>query len=203
MRLIGMLDSPYVRRVAVSLKLMDVPFVLEQLSVFRNFEQVRTINPVVKVPTLVTDQGTMLMDSSLILDHVERLAGPERSLMPASGPARDQALHILGLALAANEKAVQLYYERTLRPADKQHQPWIDRVSGQLVDAFAALEKEAKADAAWFAGERIMQPDITVAVAWRFVRHAVPDVVAAEAFPRLAAHAARAEALPAFVETGF
>ena len=74
MRLIGMLDSPYVRRVAVSLKLMQLPFELEQLSVFRNFEQFQAINPVVKAPTLVTDEGAVLMDSTLILDHVERLA---------------------------------------------------------------------------------------------------------------------------------
>src|SRR5215469_1339869 len=142
MRLIGMLDSPYVRRVAVSLKLMAIPFELEQTSVFRGFAQSAAINPVVKAPTLVTDDGLVLMDSTLILDHVERLAGPERSLMPGDGRARDEALRVIGLALAANEKAVQIVYERNLRPAEKQHQPWFDRVRGQLLSAFAGLEKE-------------------------------------------------------------
>jgi glutathione S-transferase len=203
MRLIGMLDSPYVRRVAVSLKLMQIPFELDQLSVFRSFEQFQAINPVVKAPTLVTDAGLVLMDSTLILDYVERLAGPLHSLMPQDGPARDEALRVIGLALAANEKAVQIVYERNLRPAEKVHQPWLDRVRGQLLAAFAALESEAAQQTAWFGGSRLMQADATVAVAWRFARHAVPEIVAVEAFPRLAAHSARAESLPAFVETDF
>ena len=203
MRLIGMLDSPYVRRVAVSLKLMKLPFELEQLSVFRNFEQFQAINPVVKAPTLVTDEGTVLMDSTLILDHIERLADSSLSLMPQEGRARDDALRVIGLALAANEKAVQIIYERNLRPAEKQHQPWLDRVGGQLLKAYAALESEMAQQSAWFGGSRMMQPDVTVVVGWRFARSVVPEIVADTEFPRLAAHSARAETLPAFVETGF
>ena len=203
MRLIGMLDSPYVRRVAVSLKLMQIPFALEQLSVFRNFEEFQAINPVVKAPTLVTDDGAVLMDSTLILDHIERLADPALSLMPKEGRARDEALRLIGLALAANEKAVQIVYERNLRPAEKQHQPWLDRVRGQLLGALSALEQELTQKSAWFGGSRMMQPDVTVAVAWRFARFVVPEIVTEAEFPRLAAHSARAESLPAFAETDF
>lgn len=73
MKLIGMLDSPYVRRVAVSLQLLGVPFEHQSLSVFRTFEQFRQINPVVKAPTLVAADGTVLMDSTLILQYAEAL----------------------------------------------------------------------------------------------------------------------------------
>src|ERR1700755_2784514 len=97
MRLIGMLDSPYVRRVAVSLKLLDMPFSHESVSLFRHFDHFRSINPVVKAPTLVTDDGTVLMDSTLILEHIEKLAG--RSLMPADIAAHARALRLVGLAL--------------------------------------------------------------------------------------------------------
>ena len=69
MRLIGMLDSPYVRRVAISLKLMGLGFELNQVSVFRGVDEFKAINPVVKAPTLVTDDGVMLMDSGLILEY--------------------------------------------------------------------------------------------------------------------------------------
>lgn len=87
------------------------------MSVFRHFDAFRAINPVVKAPTLVCDDGTVLMDSTLILDYAEALAG--RSLMPAALPARRQALRVVGLALAACEKAVQIVYECNLRPAEK------------------------------------------------------------------------------------
>ena len=110
MRLIGMLDSPYVRRVAISLHALGVGFEHEPLSVFRTFDAFAAVNPVVKAPTLVTDEGVVLMDSTLILDHVEQVAGA--SLMPPPGAgARLQALRLLGLALAACEKSVALVYE--------------------------------------------------------------------------------------------
>src|ERR1700761_5131099 len=115
MRLIGMLDSPYVRRVAISLKLLDVPFTHESVSVFRHFAHFSSINPVVKAPTLVAGDGTVLMDSSLILQHIEKQAG--RSLMPADAAAHTRALRLIGLALTACEKSVSIYYERNLRPA--------------------------------------------------------------------------------------
>ncbi len=192
MRLIGMLDSPYVRRVAVSLTLLDMPFVHESVSVFRHFDRFASINPVVKAPTLVTDDGTVLMESTLILEHVERQAG--RSLMPADTAAHTTALRRVGLALAACEKSVSIYYERTLRPAP--HQPWVDRISGQLLLAYQALEREIPD--AWFDGGPVQQPEITTAIAWRFTQHIISDVVPKGDFPRLAALSQRAEATPAF-----
>jgi len=110
MKLIGMLDSPYVRRVAVSLKLMGVPFEHQLLSVFRTFEEFRRINPVVKAPTLVCDDGAVLMDSTLILDYVEGRVIPEKRLMPAEGAARREALRLTGLALAATAPYYGGYY---------------------------------------------------------------------------------------------
>ncbi len=125
MKLIGMLDSPYVRRVAISLQLLELPFEHQSLSVFRTFNEFHRINPVAKVPTLVCDDGTVLMDSTLILQYAERLAG--RSLLPAEPKALAHVLHTVGLAMAACEKAVEIVYERGLRPAARgQHLPrWL------------------------------------------------------------------------------
>ncbi len=200
MRLIGMLDSPYVRRVAISLRLMGLDFELSQLSVFRNFDEFKAINPVVKAPSLVTDDGQVLMDSSLILEYADRLA-PSKSLMPAAIGDAVKALRLIGFALAANEKTVQMVYEKTLRPAEKHHQPWLDRVQGQLQRAYAPLEQETPQG--WFGGNKPNQADISVAVAWRFTQSRFPDVVTAARHPKLAAHSARAEALPVFAEFNF
>jgi glutathione S-transferase len=199
MQLIGMLDSPYVRRVAVSLKVLGLGFDLDQVSVFRQFDKFSSINPVVKAPSLITDDGVVLMDSGLILEHVAHVA--PRSLMPADRAQHEIALRQIGLALAACEKTVSILYERNLRPAEKQHQPWLDRVLGQLLKAFGALEREASAD--WFTGEELIQPQITAAVAWRFTQHNVPELVPAGDFSKLSVLSARAETMPAFRETDF
>ena len=199
MKLIGMLDSPYVRRVAVSLKVLGLPFEHQSVSVFRHFGQFAAINPVVKAPSLITDDGVVLMDSGLILEHIAHLA--PRSLMPADRAGHEIALRRIGLALAACEKSVSIVYERNLRPTEKQHQPWLDRVRGQLLLAYGALEREASPD--WFTGEELMQPQITTAVAWRFTQHVVAELVPAADFPKLSVLSARAEKLPAFQESDF
>ncbi|AKJ27518.1 glutathione S-transferase [Caldimonas brevitalea] len=198
MLLIGMLDSPYVRRVAISLQRLGVPFEHRSLSVFRTFEQFQQINPVVKAPTLVCDDGTVLMDSTLILDYAECLAAPGRSLMPADLSRRPAALRRIGLALAACEKSVQIVYERELRPAEKAHAPWVSRVTGQLHAAYAALEAEYAAGSSAAADGGIDQAGITTAVAWTFTQRMLPGIVPAEAHPALHAHAERAEQLPEF-----
>ena len=104
MQLIGMLDSPYVRRVAISLQLLGLRFEHQSVSVFSTFEKFRAINPIVKAPSLVCDDGTVLMDSTLIIDYAEALAAQApagRSLMPSTLAERQQALRVIGLALAA------------------------------------------------------------------------------------------------------
>lgn len=201
MRLIGMLDSPYVRRVAISLKSMDLPFTHEPLSVFRDFERFGQVNPVVKAPTLITDAGTVLMDSSLILDYLERLVPSERRLTPADPDSLARVLRVVGLALAACEKTVQTVYEQTLRPPEKWHQPWIERITGQLHAAYQLLEAEVTDDGAWLSMSRPSQADITAAVAWRFTQDALPRSLPAAFCPRLALLSRRAEALPAFLDT--
>jgi glutathione S-transferase len=199
MILVGMPDSPYVRRVAVSLRLMGIAYEHQQVSVFRHFERFRGINPVVKAPSLVCDDGTVLMDSTLILDHCESLVEPGRRLTPQEVEPRKQALRITGLALAAAEKCVALIYEQQQRPADKRHPAWIERLSGQANAAFAELEKLAPASG-WMQGSRVTAADVVTACVCRFAQYYRKETAIDErAYPRLAAHSARAESLPQFV----
>jgi len=197
MQLVGMLDSPYVRRTAISLRLLGVPFEHRSISVFSTFEQFRAINPVVKAPTLVCDDGSVLMDSTLIIDYAQALSG--RSLMPSDPARRLRELRLTGLALAACEKTVQIVYERKLRPAEKLHQPWMDRVQAQLAAAYSALEGELAAEPLSASEEAMTQAGISTAVAWAFTQLMTPDAISPTDFPVLAAYSAQAERLPVFV----
>jgi len=197
MKLIGMLDSPYVRRVAVSLQLLGLRFEHQSLSVFRHLDAFRHVNPVVKAPTLVCDSGTVLMDSTLILQYAQALARP-RTLDPQEPAALEQDLRLTGLALAACEKAVQIVYEHHLRPADKQHAPWLERIDAQLAAACRALEGALARRAAPAAESALTQGWVSTAVAWKFVQEMVPNSAPAVEHPLLAAFSRRAEAWPAF-----
>ncbi len=201
MTLVGMLDSPYVRRVAVSLKLMGLPFEHRALSVFQTFEAFRAVNPVVKAPSFVCDDGTVLMDSTLILDYLEAIAPPGRRLMPAEAGARCEALRLIGLALAACEKCVQIHYEKDRRPPDKVHAPWLARVTGQANAAFGELEPVVARARPWLQGERFNAADVALSCAWRFGQHYVAREVPAASYRALVAYSQRAEALPEFAST--
>ena len=197
MKLIGMLDSPYVRRVAISLQLLDLPFEHQSLSVFRTFDEFSRTNPVVKAPTLVCDDGTVLMDSTLILQYAEALTHP-RSLIPREPAALAHTLRTVGLALAACEKSVQIVYERGLRPAEKQHQPWVARVTGQLLAACDGLEAQLASHPLALTRTALDQAGVSTAVAWAFIQNMLPEVVPASRYPKLVAFSQAAEALPEF-----
>ncbi len=199
MQLIGMLDSPYVRRVAVSLQLLGARFEHRSISVFSTFEQFRQINPVVKAPSLICDDGEVLMDSTLIIEYAEALANGGRSLIPGAPLERQHALRQIGLALAACEKSVSIIYERNLRPPEKLHEPWISRVTDQLRAAYQLLETGLAAMPLAVTSAAINQAGVSVAVAWHFTQQVIPEVIPAASYPALRALSAEAEALPEFM----
>src|ERR1051325_8557462 len=98
MILVGQYDSPFVRRVAVSLRVLGFAYEHDTRSVFGDFDSMRTTNPLGRVPSLVLDDGRVLIDSAAILDWLDETAGPDRALLPRSGPLRQRALRLIALA---------------------------------------------------------------------------------------------------------
>ena len=201
MILIGMFDSPFVRRVAVSMHLLDLPFEHRNWSVGKDFDQIRRYNPLGRVPTLVLDDGESLIESAAILDYLDELAGPQRALLPRSGSARRDALHLMSIAVGAAEKGVLQLYERAFRPPEKRHPPWVDRCRLQMHAGLAELEHLAaeRGEGRWLIDEHLTQADVTVNCVFTFLCQALEAEAGA---PRDYAHLRvlnrRCEALPAF-----
>ena len=201
MRLIGNFLSPYVRRVAVTLNVLKLPFQLQELFVFKAQDIVRQHNPLVRIPILVLDDGAHLFESSAILDEIDRIVGPERCLVPTGGIARRQVMQTAAIALACADKAQWAFYEGRVRPAEKVHTPWIEHNEKQVLGGFEHLDKMASevGDDGWISGAtKISQADVTTVVAYTFAGTVRPDLGLPERFPRLSRYAARCEALPAF-----
>ena len=202
MQLIGYLDSPFVRRVAITMQFLGIEYSHRELSIFRDYEEFRSINPMVKVPTLVLDGGQVLIDSSLIIDYLESQIS-HTSLMPENADRYLRTLQHIGTALIAMEKVAQLIYETSHRPEERQHGPWIKRLEQQLEGAAGLMEASVAACAdsgnQWLLGHDLTQADISTAVAWRFMLHIDRVNLELKDYPALMAFSARAEALPEFM----
>jgi glutathione S-transferase len=201
MILIGMFDSPFVRRVAVSLRLLEVPFEHRNWSVGRDFELIRQFNPLGRVPTLVQPDGEALIDSSAILDFLDDAAGRERALLPPSGNERRRALHVISLALGAADKGLLLLDEPPFRPQAKSTEPRIDRARSQMHGALAEIDRLARMRVGdWMVAGRMTQADITLVCVFGFLCDALQLGQSWVLYPGLTALSARCEGLPAFRE---
>jgi glutathione S-transferase len=196
MILVGQYDSPYVRRVAISLRTLGFDYQHDTRSVFADFDAMREVNPLGRIPSLVLDGGEVLIDSAAILDWLDQAVGPERTLIPAAGAERRRALRLIALATGAIDKIGAAAYERIVRPAAFRWPEWIDRCLTQGTGAIAALAAEP-----WPSGARLDQAEITAACMIRYVRMADPELLPPGRHPTLDALSARCEALPAFQAT--
>jgi glutathione S-transferase len=200
MQLIGMLDSPYVRRVAVALLIAEVPFRHRPISLFRHIPEFLKLSPLLKAPTLVLDDGATLVESNVILDYLGALHPAVDALSVARSRSPALAARATGVALTVCEKAVQAHYERALRTPEQRSEDWLARIGGQLRAGLAALEGELP-ESGWIAGERPGIADISVACAWGFAQTTIADLVEMfdyKAYPRISDFCARAEEDHAF-----
>ncbi|HKY38445.1 MAG TPA: glutathione S-transferase family protein [Polyangiaceae bacterium] len=197
MILIGQYDSPYVRRVGITLRLYGMPYEHRNWSVWRDAEQIATYNPLRRVPTLVLDDQSVLVDSFVILDALDELMGRKRALLPAEGPLRREGLRISALCTGMADKAVSLMYETLFRPNPSQ--VWMERCRRQIQDTAELLERDraARHTPHWL-GDALSHADVALACGYRFVSEAHPGLLEPEKLPALAAQTARCEALPEF-----
>jgi len=198
MILIGQYDSPFVRRVGIALTLYGMPFEHRPWSTFGEADKIRPYNPLARVPTLVLDDGEVLIDSTVILDYLDGLVPAAKRMLPVAEPARRRALKVTTLGVHTAEKAVSLFYEKVLHK-QAASDVWISRCRTQISGGLAALEKDrVPRQGDWWFGDSIGHADIAVAAALRFIAEAHPGVIAMAEFPALAAHAQHCEALPVF-----
>ncbi len=186
--------SPYVRRIACWCALQGREVERRKLTVAgEDFETLRGLNPVVRVPILILDDGTRMIETFAICDWLDETA-PDRRLLPESGLARRNCLQRLAIANSTAEKAVALVYDRNRRPAEYHWEEWQSRLKDQIAGGLAELNALAPEEG-FHGGDRPDGSDIAMAITFDFVEVQHPDILEGR-FPRLAAFAARANALP-------
>lgn len=181
MKLVGRYDSPYVRRVGVTLHVLCLPFEHLSLSPFSQASEFREYAAIGRMPVLVLDDGETLIESAAILDYLDDRAGPTRALIPAAGAERRKCLQILARATAACDKAIAINYERR-RPAERIFGEWIERCSSQLSAALIELESLRLELTSCRVPQQI---EITSACTYAYISRVTPDVVPVGRYPWL------------------
>jgi glutathione S-transferase len=196
MILVGQYDSPFVRRVAVSLRVLGFAYEHDTRSVFADFDAMRQVNPLGRIPSLILRDGEILIDSATILDWLNESVGPERALVPADGPERRRVLRRIALATGAIDKAGAATYERLIRPSACRWPDWIERCRTQAAGAIEALAAES-----WPTVAPLDQAQITTACMIRYVQMVDPDLILPGRYPSLDSLSAHCEELPEFEAT--
>ena len=197
MILIGQYDSPFVRRVAIAMMLYGMAFEHRPWSVFADADKIAPFNPLRRVPTLVLDDGEVLIESAAILDALDEMIGEPLALAPARGDRRRHILKVCALGAGLADKAVSLVYERVLH--ERATAMWVERCQTQMESVLDVLETSRwESPGPWWFGEDMSHADVMVACALRFVREAHEQLFDLAAWPVLAAHWERCEELPEF-----
>ena len=200
MILIGQYDSPFVRRVGIALTLYGMAFEHQPWSSFGDADSLRAFNPLTRVPTLVLDDGFVLVDSHMMLDYLDGLV--DAPLFPRREPERHRVLKVAALACGLADKAVSLFYERamhaTISPSfDARCRNQIGAVLAALEHDFASRPVSRQESGPYWFGH-LSHADIAVGCAWRFVNEAHPGLIDPASLPNLHRLTAGLEALPAF-----
>ncbi len=194
MILVGQYDSPYVRRVAISLRVLGFAYEHDQRSVFGDFDSMRRTNPLGRIPSLVLDDGQVLIDSAAILDWLDQTVGPERALTPVTGEARAVALQRIALACGGIDKLGAANYERLIRPPAFRWPEWIARCLTQATGALEALNREDWPD-------QIDQAQITTGCFLGYVALTAREMMPPGRYPGLDALWSRLNAREEFIAT--
>ena len=195
MKLVGIYLSPYVRRVAAAMISRGLPYEHEPVNGYREFDVASRYNPVAKVPSLVLDDGEILIESSAILDYLNELV-PSAPLIPAGSRARRATLRLAAIGHGICEQSVRLSGARRVPAPESDTKRWRAQVLGGLsaLDAVAGEGGRLRAAPLDVAG-------ITAIVALDLVTRINPDLQILPAVPRLAGFAAQHRETPPFAQT--
>lgn len=198
MILVGQYDSPFVRRVAVTLHHYGLPFIRNTMSVFGDVKDMQKINPLVRIPSLVLDDAETLIDSVAIVDTLDEMAGPARALVPPRGPERRKILQATALAQGTTEKAGQVVYERHFHTGPSLSKDWEQRCLSQIEAGLARLESQCGAP--WYFGEKLSHADVMAGCMVGYFDLRLPAAFPAGKYAKLQALAKRCEAREEFVK---
>lgn len=138
--------SPYSAKVRMAAAQAGVALEAVKVEAALQPKELTDVNPLGKIPCLLTDEGEGIYDSRAITQHLNRISGG--ALLPRNMGKRLEAERLEALADGICDCLLAHVYERRMRPAEKVHQPWLDLQWSKVVRALdhvnAALPRLGK-----------------------------------------------------------
>jgi len=184
--------SPYVRKARALAIKRGVADRIEMWTIATAAPELAALNPLSKIPTLVTDDGQVLFDSPVVCEYIDSL-GDAAPCIPPSGPARWRALTLAALGDGILD-ATQPRRREIALPQDDGRKEYIATQQGKVSRALDALEKETLGDLETIG-------DITVACALGYLDFRYPNEPWRPGHPKLTAWYERVVKLPPMAET--
>jgi glutathione S-transferase len=200
MKLIGSLNSPYVRKVRIVMaeKKLDYHHELEDVW---GSDKILKSNPLGKVPCLVLPGGEAIFDSRVIVEYLDTRS-PVSRLIPESSRERIEVRTWEALADGILDAAILARLEQTWpgRTAEQRSQPWTDRQLHKVNVSVTAIST-GLADKAWCTGVHMSLADIAVGCALGYLDFRFPAIDWREQHPNLARLAEKLNSRPSFIDT--
>lgn len=132
--------SPFVRKVRMTADMLGLAsqIALVPADTMNPQDALRGVNPLGRVPALELDDGVTLVDSRVICDYLNALAGGP--LVPSDALARARVHSDVCLADGVCEASVLIRYEAMFHEAGQTSARWIDHQSGKVARALAHFE---------------------------------------------------------------
>lgn len=184
MKLIGSLASPYVRKVRVVLaeKKLDYEFELED--VWAADTTIDKLNPLGKVPSLIMEDGNVMIDSRVMVEYLDTLT-PVCKLLPPNGRDRADIKCWEALADGMLDAAVSVRLERIKRPVEQQSEEWMARQMRKVHLGLASLS-EKLGEQPYCAGNHYTLADVAVGCTLGWLSFRFPEISWRDDYPNLA-----------------
>ncbi len=201
MKLLLSLPSPFARKVRAVAAEKGIPLELVEIDVFQADNGVERLNPLRKVPCLITDDGEAWYDSRVIVEYLDGLPGGP-TLIPDERHARLAVRRIEALADGLLDAAILVRMERLWpeRTPEQRSAAWQDWQWAKADGAFVELQRQL-GERAYFVGDRLTLADLAVASALGWLDYRLPDHPWRGMAPALATWFHAFEQRPTFAST--
>ncbi len=195
MELIVSLTSPFARKARIIIAEKQINCTITPIVVWENPDIVCANNPLRKIPILILDDGTQLVNSSLICDYLDS-CGDTPKFLPDESTARYRVKAREALVDGAADAALSVIMATKVAP-DMKNENWENWLNAKAVTTFAHIENNINE----FHTDNIDVADVALACTLDFLQAMKPILIEWDKYPKMQTWLSIISERTAFIDT--